>query len=242
MSVESILARLDNNFNISESDYIPRVAAWCIDAMNQMKCLKYEERSSTSPVEERRAIMPHCAIANLVRIFDGQGCEILKAKKSNCCNTYSRREIFQLDKDKYDATKSKRTVEINTINYTGRNYISLPNNMVEFNFDIDSVTFKYLTVKTYFSDTYNCDLPYIPNNGKLVEALVWYCMYMILLRGQSHPVFSLKGQLPTNPYLMWEKSRAAAITSVIIDNQEENGEIGDGWNSFFYNSTFKPRS
>ena len=99
--------------------------------MNQMKCLKYEERSSTSPVEERRAIIPHCAIANLVRIFDEQGCEILKAKKSNCCNTYSRREIFQLDKDKYDTTKSKRTVEINSIDKVSRRESVLIDNLRE---------------------------------------------------------------------------------------------------------------
>lgn len=42
LPVEAIVARLDNDFNIDNSDYIPRVAAWCIDLMNQMKITKYE--------------------------------------------------------------------------------------------------------------------------------------------------------------------------------------------------------
>ena len=36
LPIEGIIARLDNDFNIMTSDYIPRVAAWCIDAMNEM--------------------------------------------------------------------------------------------------------------------------------------------------------------------------------------------------------------
>lgn len=43
-SIETIIARLDNDFNIMSSDYIPRVGAWCIDAMNEMGILQYEEK------------------------------------------------------------------------------------------------------------------------------------------------------------------------------------------------------
>ena len=46
-SIETIIARLDNDFNIMSSDYIPRVGAWCIDAMNEMGILQYEEKETT---------------------------------------------------------------------------------------------------------------------------------------------------------------------------------------------------
>lgn len=199
--------------------------------MNQMKCLKYIESSTTSPVEDRVAHIPSCT-AKPIRVFDSNGCEIPKATK-NCCSNYSKSETLEVD--------STRTISVNMLNYTGRNYIILPNNMIELNFDDTEVTFKYLTVMTYRSDNYNCDLPYVPNNGKLIEALEWYCMYKILSRGLSHPVYSLKSQLPTNPYLLWEASRSKAIASVIIDNQDENATLDSGWNSFFYNSTFNPK-
>ena len=66
-------------------------------------------------------------------------------------------------------------------------------------------------------------------------------MYKILSRGLSHPVYNLKSQLPTNPYLLWENARSKAIASVIIDDQNENETLDNGWNNFFYNSTFNPR-
>ena len=44
LPIEGIIARLDNDFNIMTSDYIPRVATWCIDAMNEMGILQYEKK------------------------------------------------------------------------------------------------------------------------------------------------------------------------------------------------------
>ena len=52
-SIETIIARLDNDFNIMSSDYIPRVGAWCIDAMNEMGILQYEEKETTIEVVDR---------------------------------------------------------------------------------------------------------------------------------------------------------------------------------------------
>lgn len=44
LPIEGIIARLDNDFNIMTSDYISRVATWCIDAMNEMGILQYEKK------------------------------------------------------------------------------------------------------------------------------------------------------------------------------------------------------
>ena len=52
-SIETIIARLDNDFNIMSSDYIPRVGTWCIDAMNEMGILQYEEKETTIEVVDR---------------------------------------------------------------------------------------------------------------------------------------------------------------------------------------------
>ena len=41
-SLSSLIGKIDNDFNISESDWIPRVAAWVTDALSQMKCLPME--------------------------------------------------------------------------------------------------------------------------------------------------------------------------------------------------------
>lgn len=39
VDMKRIVGKVDNDFNLSESDWIPRAAAWIIDALSQMKCL-----------------------------------------------------------------------------------------------------------------------------------------------------------------------------------------------------------
>ena len=39
IKLDRLIGKVDNDFNISESDWIPRVAAWTIDALSQMKLL-----------------------------------------------------------------------------------------------------------------------------------------------------------------------------------------------------------
>lgn len=40
ITIEHIIAKLDNDFNPDGSDWIPRVPAWCVDAMNELKVLR----------------------------------------------------------------------------------------------------------------------------------------------------------------------------------------------------------
>ena len=41
--IEHIIAKLDNDFNLDNSDWIPRIAVWTIEAMSQLKCLATEK-------------------------------------------------------------------------------------------------------------------------------------------------------------------------------------------------------
>lgn len=236
-SVETIIARLDNDFNIMSSDYIPRVGTWCIDAMNEMGILQYEEKETTVDVVDRVAYFPCCMNAFKVYV---DGCEISPVKKRKCSCSSGTTEYFTQDRERDRDRQSKRTVEIDPEDYKGKNYVYLRNaNAIQLNFDADIVTVSYLTVKTVYSDTFHCNIPVIPNNGKLIEALEWFCMWKLLSRGLKHQVYSLQGAMPVNPYLLWRDSRDRARASVINENQDANAY--KGWASFFYNSTFRPR-
>lgn len=246
LPVEAIVARLDNDFNIDNSDYIPRVAAWCIDLMNQMKITKYEVKRVKSPVEDRKATLP-CCDTDRIRVFDEEGCEVNRISKNSCgCGIkHSSVEYFTQDAERAAEERnnkkypSRRVVEYDVYNPSGRNYVLLrDSNMIDLNFDADYVTIEFLTVVTYYSEAYNCNLPYIPNNGKLIECLEWFCIWKMLSRGMKHPVYNLQGQLPVNPYLLYRDIYPKALASVIIDNQDANGGIDKGWTQFFYNSTF----
>lgn len=236
-SVETIIARLDNDFNIMSSDYIPRVGAWCIDAMNEMGILQYEEKETTVDVVDRVAYFPCCMNAFKVYV---DGCEISPVKKRKCSCSSGTTEYFTQDRERDRDRQSKRTVEVDPEGYEGKNFVYLRDaNAIQLNFDADIVTVSYLTVKTVYSDTFHCDIPVIPNNGKLITALEWYCMWKILSRGTKHPVYSLQGDQLVNPYYLWREARNAAKASVIIDSQ---GDIYSGWSSMFFNATFRPRS
>ena len=85
-SVETIIARLDNDFNIMSSDYIPRVGAWCIDAMNEMGILQYEEKETTVDVVDRVAYFAcYPGIGSHVRFGGG---DVNFSCNSCCCHNF----------------------------------------------------------------------------------------------------------------------------------------------------------
>ena len=71
-----LVGKIDNDFNISEADWIPRVAAWVIDALSQMKVLPMEKRRRTLEVVECIAKFPCTVNASELRVFDKYGNEV----------------------------------------------------------------------------------------------------------------------------------------------------------------------
>ena len=83
-------------------------------------------------------------------------------------------------------------------------------------------------------------MPKIPNNGKLIEAITYYCIYKMLLRGYKHPVLNLAAsQYGTNPYYIWMNTKEEARRSVI--NEGTNEDLTELWRSAFFIKTFNPR-
>ena len=83
-----LIGKVDNDFNISESDWIPRAAAWIIDALSQMKVLPMERKKRTLNVNNRIALFPCTLNAKEIKVFDSNGCEIRELNNSTCsCNS-----------------------------------------------------------------------------------------------------------------------------------------------------------
>ena len=76
IKLDRLIGKVDNDFNISESDWIPRVAAWTIDALSQMKLLPMERKKRTLDVKERIAIFPCTLNTKEIKVYDSNGCEI----------------------------------------------------------------------------------------------------------------------------------------------------------------------
>lgn len=239
LALSRLVGKIDNDFNISESDWIPRVAAWTIDALSQMKVLPMQKKRRELEVSHKIAQFPCCLNADEIKVYTKDGCEIpeLNNEKGSCgCNSNSIPQEFAIIDVKNKTGNNFMQIVRNRTN-VGRNYV-LDGNNIEINFDTDFIIVESYEVATYYDEYYDCQCPYIYDNGLLLEALAWYCLYKYLSRGSHHQVYDLKSQNPSlNPYLQWTALKNKAATSVKIDISNGN----DGWNNFFYNSTFLPR-
>lgn len=245
IDLSRLIGKVDNDFNISESDWIPRVAAWTIDALGQMNILAYERKCRKLEVKNREAYYPCTVNMKQIRVFDSRGCEIESAKQHNKCKcnseldnskTIANSEIAVIDVTNKSGVNFMNVATINQDN-SGHNF-SVQGQCIDLNFDTDYIIVEALEVATYYDEYYDCDVPYIYDDAILLEALSWYILFKYLSRGSKHPIFSLTSPSPvTNPYIQWNTLRPKAVASVKNKMFEDKG-----WRNFFYNSTFDPRN
>lgn len=240
LPLQRLIAKIDNDFNISESDWIPRVAAWTIDALSQMQVLPMKRKKRKLEVSNRIAQFPCCLNAKELKVFDMQGREIPEYNRETSCGCANRsnstsQEIAVIDDSNKTGINFMRVGTI--VNPSGRNFV-LDGDKIELNFDTDEIEVETYEVATYFDEYYQCEVPYVYDNGLLLEALAWYVMFKYLSRGSKHPVYNLSSPIQVlNPYLQWTLAKPRAASAVKIALRKDN----DGWNNFFYNSTFRPR-
>lgn len=85
-NIERIIAKIDNDFNPDNSDWIPRVGVWTLEVMGQLNILNTERAKVQLPVKERIAISA-CPIANAnIKVYDSKGCEVKEANSERGCN------------------------------------------------------------------------------------------------------------------------------------------------------------
>lgn len=268
-NIERIIAKIDNDFNPDNSDWIPRVGAWCIDAMGMMNVLRKERKRIKLRVKDRIAYSD-CPIDKYnVSIYDANGCKIkaIDNHTNSCCGNNSPSstggesqsiditpktiDTIYNDQANYvpdnvqavtiqskDYSKRYNVVEQNYNNSFVRNYVIVGNNKIELNYDTDCVWIEQDRIITEKSSLYNCELPVIPNNALLIEALVYYCMYKMLTRGYKHPVLNLHAsQYGTNPKYEFDKLKDKVERSII--NNEQGDIDTDIWGSAFFLQTFR---
>lgn len=283
--IDRIIGKIDNDFNPDTSDWIPRVAAWSIEAMQILKVLPTQRKRVRVKVHDRIAYSECTFDVFGLKVFDANGCELIESKdvKNTCgCGTkvdvkdecgcsstgglteaetsgvhLTPRTIDIVNNPDYNPAPDYMQVEtVNAKDYPARynvrgysyaeqvpkkTYTVIDENKIEVNFDTDCIIIEFDCVKTAKSNIYGCEVPIIPNNGLLIEAIGCYCMYKMLCRGYKHPVFNLAAsQYGTNPYFMWNQMKEEVKRSIIIDAQGEINDNGN-WRSAFYNFTFNPR-
>ena len=207
-----------------------------------MKCLPTELKTRKVEVSGRIAIFPCQLDTSELKVYDHNGCEIKEAGVNiPCCGNVNSassvvREIAVIDDSNKTGVDFMKVGTI--IDGDNRNYVVTDFNHIELNFDTDYIEVETFEVATYYDEYYDCEVPYVYDDGLLLEALAWYCLFKYLSRGSKHPVYDLKSNSPvTNPWLQWNTLRPKAANSV----KKAISADMSGWNNFFYNSTFRPR-
>ena len=241
LPLERLIGKIDNDFNISESDWIPRVAAWTIDALAQMQILPMERKRRKLEVSNRTAQFPCRLNVSELKVYDKNGCEIPELDSITSCGCSNTKNTTSQEIAVIDTTNKTGVnfMKVGTIGISGgnRNFV-LDGNNIDLSFDTDEIEVETYETATYFDEYYQCEVPYIYDNGILLEALAWYVLFKYLSRGSKHQVYNLSSaSRVTNPFMQWEylKPKASASVKMSINRSK------DGWNNFFYNSTFRPR-
>ncbi len=262
-NTERIIAKFDNDFNPDNSDWIPRIGAWTIDAMSQINALRKTRKKVRLTVHDNIAYSERPINSPTLIVTDANGCKIVKQESSANCDCtsstgklqkicdvtpYTVDAVYNPDGEDYDLVAE--TVNVKDVRnrhdlhtYSRRpprSYVLIDDNKLELNYSTNHIYVETEVVVTEYSNAFNCELPVIPNVGKLIEYIVYFCMYKMLCRGYKHPVFNLgASQYGTNPYYEYNKLEPIAKRAVIIDEQGNFLEEGDDhWRSAFWITTF----
>lgn len=268
VSIERIIAKIDNDFNPDNTDWIPRVAAWVTDALLQLDVNLTKRKRISLPIRNRIGISQY-NLRNAI-IYDKCGNRIQEAtaNASDCpCNgspstgdleqttTASATDTSETicNEDANNAPDQMVSEQIAPNRYNiyefelgcdkQRNYVLIDDTKIELNFDTDCIQLEYDFIETQESELYGCELPMIPNDGVLIEALTYFCMYKMLTRGYKHPVMNLAAsQYGTNPYYIWLQMKEQAKRSIINRNFDRDMDDSSRmFRSALYIDTFDPK-
>lgn len=269
VNMERIVAKIDNDFNPDNSDWIPRVAAWTMDALSILKCFKDQINRRKVEVTERIAFHK-CAFINLVKIYDSNGCEVKALTSSNCScdnngsfftgesNGANSNEFVKVGGNVYRDTDTNANIDTNLDieitksdepptylssiirrDVTDKNYVQIDDCKIELNFDTKFIVAESKGIQTEYSEVFGCDLPVIPDNGLLIECITFYCMYKMLCRGYKHPIFNLRDNSPALNPYIFWIQNKDRAKDSVIIDLQKDND-GNLWRSAFYIETFDP--
>lgn len=267
-NIERIIAKIDNDFNPDNSDWIPRVAAWTYDVLNMLDCIETEKKRIKIPIDGRFGIAAcdlGCEDLNLV---DENGCPIEELEQENNCGNSDAipstgrgqcAATTDVTPHTIDHTDENLTHPVSQSVFVNTKYPPRYNVIETENGEVVNGTTKgyyrigrnkieltfdadvvYAEVETVKTTNVNgYEMPIIPNNGTLIECIGYYCMYKMLCRGYKHPVMNLQAsQYGTNPFYLYMQLKDKAKREVIAGSTDETIDYDGLWNSAFYLNTF----
>jgi glycosidase len=215
-SAKEIIARIDNNFSIDYSDWIPRTPLWIADAMDQMQLVSlYEEKYIDISIVDYIVSLPDDTPQDIRRILG----------------------VF------HDGFKLNRLNKINAIQepsfnaqLDGSNTYTIKNGYIVTSLEDGIARVYYQALPIEYDPELLVYFPRVPMNSIVQGAIEWYIIYSILKRGHKHPIFSLDSKNPiTNPYSMWIQESKKGRNQVSALDSEERSQMSQLIRTFIVN-------
>lgn len=250
ITVNDIIAQMDNDFGFDNSDWIPRMAMWCRSALSEIGItMELYPRFEKVHVDSEHCFRLPDDLSKLIYIFSEEGCII---SKKDYMRPLARGRCDYEDASVIDITNLRKntvfseigevirvrtkfgSMPIGDCKHCSSQYIYIGNRSFRLTGNHDHVFI------LYYSNTPSdrAEEVRIPDIIEVVEAVKWYCLWKILGRGGKHPVYSLGGANQTNP--QWQfmfRYKDIAKAKYIKSSMTE--DVYDGitrdWVSSLYN-------
>lgn len=150
-TVGRIIAKIDNDFNPDNSDWIPRVGAWVTDALSMIDALRVKTITKKLTVRDKIAYS-NCLIDDVdLKVYDSKGCEIkrLDDEESGCQCSPSPTGGQQLT----ETAGSGSSEEANTLTFTNTGKDKAPN--MRANYINSKFPYRYNVVPEIIDDSSN---------------------------------------------------------------------------------------
>lgn len=259
VEADEILARLDNDFNVTSGDYVGRVPQWiyqCLSDLNIRTSLI--PKAYVANVENYLTTLPNdikyltCIEYNNYRL-ERKSSSSPKFQTINSPGFATIRTNIgltitgNLTNVTLDNTLDDIVVDVTSIRVrdassvielpmTDEYYYMHSNGNIETSFESGIIIIHYYAMATSYNETLNSQCPLIPDNEAVKDAIAWYIFQSLLQRGYKHPVFTLgnpNGKL--DPFERYRKARLNAKNKSNHDDPDAAKIIDGMWNSALYN-------
>ena len=209
VSIEVVIHRVYNDLNVEYADWTGRAVEWCYNALRSMNLYTtLVPCTQTVTITDYRGVLP-CDI------------RILEAIEYNGYRLAPHHQI-----GKYYRPNTALGV------HPTETYEITINQNISTTFKTGEVLVHYKKLPTEYSHLLQIDVPLIPDNEEVIDALKWYCFKMIISRGYKHSVFNYRYANDE-----WNRLRLKARHSVsrLDSNERELHKLL--WTSFIVNQS-----
>lgn len=213
------------DFNIQSMDFITRVPSWIIQALQDLNIqLQYIDVADKLEFTDYRCLIPDGCKYIRVVIIDKYKAELTDNPAPVIADSISYIPlavsfplgVYSIENEILDLSQLHRAT-----NYT----YSINGSYLHLNVANGELGLLYKRLPFVLDEVIKINVPLIPNNEVLKEALKLFVMTRILQRGYKHPVFNLRENNPfTNPALKYDsmKIKVRNACNVLTLDKREN--------------------